>query len=276
MINPIHFGHPERQLFGIYHTPRGTAAQPTRSVLICPPFGQEYIRSHWCLRLLAGQLARKGMHVLRFDYWGIGDSFGEPIDVQSLEQWQQDIETAKTWLKNRTGAASCMLVGLGTGAGLAVRQSQFCDDVNSLVLWEPVSDGERWLEKRRKMHREMLDMWVCRMNSPNDETAEEMLGSIYSKALLDDLNQTLIDWDAVDLPHLVVDLEEQRENYATANPMRKVVFTDDENSWDDLRQLETAWLRPQTVRKIVNHADEVFDRLVRFGALVDPQFEVTQ
>ncbi len=275
-MEPTYFGQPERQLFGVYHAPRGKAAQPIRAVLICAPFGQEYIRSHWCLRLLAGQLARKGIHVLRFDYWGIGDSLGDPVDVQALEQWQQDLETAKAWLKNRTGASSCMLLGLGTGAGLAVRQAKRCDDVNSLVLWEPVADGAHWLEKRRKMHREMLDLWVCRMKTHSDNRAEEILGSIYSRELLNDLQQPLFDWAAIELPHLVFDLGIYREQYQTANPMRKVIYTQDENSWDDLRQLETAWLRPQTVRKIAIHTEEVFERLVRFGALVPEKTEMAQ
>jgi len=268
-MQPIYFGQPDPNLFGIYHPPRGIPAPPVRAVVICPPFGQEYIRSHWCLRLLAGQLARKGMHVLRFDYHGLGDSLGEPVDVTSLQQWRDNVVAAKNWLKEKTDATSCMLVGLGTGASLAVETANVCDDISSLVLWEPCGDGAKWLEKRRQMHAEMLDLWVCHMETRNDSDGEEILGALYSRSLIDDFSRFAIDWSKIQLPHLLVDVAEHQNKYTSENPMRKAMFTDDENSWDDLRQLETAWLRPQTVRTIVNDVYDMFERLKRFGAFND-------
>ncbi len=89
-MKPLFFGNPERPLFGVYHPPRGTASQPPRAVLICAPLGQEYIRTHWTLRLFAKQLNRKGIHVFRMDYEGTGDSAGRLDEVTSLETWDRE------------------------------------------------------------------------------------------------------------------------------------------------------------------------------------------
>ena len=66
-MNPFYFGSSKEPLFGAYHPPMGMAAEEP-AVLLCPPLGQEYQRTHWAMRRLADQLARTGVHVLRFDY----------------------------------------------------------------------------------------------------------------------------------------------------------------------------------------------------------------
>ena len=133
------FGDTQSQLFGVHHSPRGIAKKPARAVLICPPIGQEYIRTHWCLRLTANQLCRNGAHVLRMDYTGMGDSAGSLQDVQSLDQWIDDVLMGIKRLKELSGAGTVMLVGLRMGAMLAAQAARLSNDVNSLVLWEPVS-----------------------------------------------------------------------------------------------------------------------------------------
>ena len=89
-----YFGHPESPLFGVYHAPRGKRAKDDCAVLICPPIGQEYIRTHWCLRLIANQVARAGAHVLRLDYHGMGDSSGRIEQIDSVDTWQSNIDEA--------------------------------------------------------------------------------------------------------------------------------------------------------------------------------------
>ena len=273
-MRPDFFGD-DRTLFGIYHPPRGNPKPPVRAVVICPPFGQDYIRSHWSLRLLAGQLARKGMHVLRFDYFGIGDSLGCPSDVKTMSHWEQNVESAIDRLLEESNADSCQLLGLRTGAALAARVATRRSQVNSLLLWEPVDCGEHWLQMARGLHAQMIDLWVCKMQTVNDDAREEILGTIYSRELVNDLGQKLIDWDALELPHLVVDLQEYQTKFEKHNnSMQKFIGTEDEESWSDLRQLETAWLRPQTTRLIVENVDDTFERLIQFGVLSHGQ-EIT-
>ena len=66
-------------------------------------------------------------------------------------------------------------------------------------------------------------------------------------------------------PEFVVQLDRQK---SLGGPeLRKCVVVNDENGWADLSQLETAWLRPKTVRTLVDSMDDMFQRLERFGVL---------
>lgn len=267
----LFFGNPQSQLFGVHHRPRGIAKKPTRAVLICPPIGQEYIRTHWCLRLMANQLCRNGAHVLRMDYTGIGDSAGSLQDVQSLDRWTDDVLLGIDRVKELSGAGTVMLVGLRMGALIAARVAQQSKDVNSLVLWEPIEDGESYLKELRAMHRRMLDLWVCKMATPNDEQVEEILGSRYSRSLINSIQEAQSDFGSVIQPKLIVVPEQPVVNFVHLEPTtEKVVLVDEEYNWNDLRSLETAWLRSQTARQIVGLTKTMFERLNEFDALAAP------
>ena len=115
-MEPHYFGSSDRQLLGIYHPPRGGAR--AHGVVLCPPAPQEYMRTHMVLRKLASTLAHDGFHVLRFDYYGTGDSSGGPRDG-SLGEWCQNIVTAAADLKECSGVTKVSLLGLRLGATLA-------------------------------------------------------------------------------------------------------------------------------------------------------------
>jgi pimeloyl-ACP methyl ester carboxylesterase len=145
-MNAFFFGSGARRLFGIY-TPALGVGGPPRAAVLCNPWGQEYLRAHRTLRQLAIQLSRAGVHVLRFDYHGTGDSAGEPPDA-SLVEWHGDIGMAMDELRDITGVERVGLAGLRLGAtlaaGVAARRP---DDVERLVLWDPVVAGAEYLEE---------------------------------------------------------------------------------------------------------------------------------
>jgi len=66
-MNVFYFGAGERRLFGVY-TPARHGGR--RGAVLCPPWGQEYLRAHRSIAQLANTLATAGVHVLRFDYSG--------------------------------------------------------------------------------------------------------------------------------------------------------------------------------------------------------------
>jgi alpha/beta superfamily hydrolase len=262
------FGQPESPLFGVYHSARGRNQQNDSAVVICPPIGQEYIRTHWSLRLLANQLARGGAHVLRMDYLGIGDSASSVEQIGSLGVWQQNIEEAIEYLKAESGAQSVMLLGQRFGGTLAAQVAGQRDDVNSVVLWEPIINGQSYVDGLRAMHAQMIDLWVCKMETPNDERVEEILGSQYSRALLNEIEQTLLDVTEIRQPQLIVDVESAKSQYShPVAGLQKVLIENNEGSWNDLKVMETARLRPVTTRKIVKTVSDMFVRLRRFEAL---------
>ncbi len=143
-VTPFYFGPADKRLFGLYYAPQ-PSQEREQGVLICNPWGQEYIRAHRALSQLGLRLARQGFPTLRFDYFGTGDSAGTDHDG-TLEQWQTDVRTAIQELKRRSRADEVFLVGLRLGASLAALVASGRDDVKALVLWEPAVIGADYLQ----------------------------------------------------------------------------------------------------------------------------------
>lgn len=153
---PLHFGAVERRLFGMFHEPAGGGA-PRTKVLLCPPFGQEAVRLHRFFRVLAERLSRQGASVLRFDYYGTGDSDGGDVDGD-YQGWVADVGTAHMLLTDRGAAAPVLWVGAGLGATIAM---DACAAVEApparLTVWEPIIDGRAYLSALRLSHVETLE-----------------------------------------------------------------------------------------------------------------------
>ncbi len=147
-MNPFYFGSRERALYGVYHPPRiqggGGGSVGRDGVVLCYPFGVEYMRAHRAFRQLTTLLTRQGLHVLRFDYYGTGDSMGAGTEAE-LNGWIEDVETAIQELKDTAGLRSVGLIGLRLGAALAARAAVGRSDVDRLVLWDPVVSGAHYL-----------------------------------------------------------------------------------------------------------------------------------
>lgn len=143
-MNPLLFGSRERQLFGI-HAP-AAGRRERRGVVICPPWGQEYLRSYRSCRLLEDRLAQNGQDVLRFDYYGTGDSAGEGEDV-TLRGCVEDASMAVEEIEALAGVRKVTMVGLRLGAAVASAAAAGHRSVDRLVLWDPVSDGAGYVEE---------------------------------------------------------------------------------------------------------------------------------
>jgi alpha/beta superfamily hydrolase len=150
-VQPIYFGNADRQLFGAYHPPRVRRAADA-GVVLCYPMMQEYMRTHWAFRKLADMLAREGFHVLRFDYYGTGDSAGESHQG-TVGQWCADIGSAAAELQDLGAARRVSVVGLRLGASLAVLAASAGLQVQDLVLWEPAIDGRSHVRALRAIER---------------------------------------------------------------------------------------------------------------------------
>ncbi|RKH73998.1 alpha/beta fold hydrolase [Corallococcus interemptor] len=183
-MTPCFFGSAERQLFGIHHPAQG--AERATGVVLCYPAAQEYMLTHWAFRKLAGMLAREGFHVFRFDYYGTGDSAGE-VHEGRVATWVQDIRQAANELQDVTGVQRVALVGFRLGAALAVRAALEGLSTASLVLWEPLVEGEAWLQELELLQqRRDTRTLFPRPESPL-EVREELLGFAFPRALRDDI-----------------------------------------------------------------------------------------
>jgi len=143
-MNPFYFGSSDAALYGVYNPPRGRPRP--EGVVLCYPFGMEYMRAHRAFRQLTNLLTRSGLHVLRFDYYGTGDSAGEGAEG-SLPLWVENIGTAVEELKDTAGVTRVSLVGLRLGGLLAARAAMAGEPLDRVVLWDPVVDGAAYVRE---------------------------------------------------------------------------------------------------------------------------------
>jgi pimeloyl-ACP methyl ester carboxylesterase len=153
-MKPMFFGDSSRKLYGVYDAPSGSTRR-SHAVLLCYPGVQEYGTSHWAFRRLAAMLARDGHHVMRFDYFGTGDSSGDVQDGSS-EVWIQDIQQAALELKDLSGARHLSLLGKRLGGTLGAKACSMGLELQRLVLWDPVVSGQAYVEE--------LETWDARRN----------------------------------------------------------------------------------------------------------------
>jgi alpha/beta superfamily hydrolase len=157
-MSPFTFGPPERRLFGIFHPARVPSAT---ALLLCNPFGQEAIRVHRLFRVLAERLARTGVDVLRFDYFGTGDSAGDDAEGE-LEGWSLDVLAADSELRQRSSAGAVTWIGARLGAMTAAKATREATrPPNHLVLWEPVVDGAAYLRTLTQSTVDTIQNSLC-------------------------------------------------------------------------------------------------------------------
>lgn len=141
-------------MLGMLSSP-GTSRGDT-AFLLCNPYGQEAVRSKPMYRAFADRLLREGVHALRFDYHGTGDSPGDE-EPQTLAEWVRDTLCACATLRQATRARRLHLFGIGLGATIAARAALAIDPApERLILWEPIFDGTAYVQALLDAHREEL------------------------------------------------------------------------------------------------------------------------
>lgn len=153
-MKPMFFGDSKRKLYGVYEAPRGPQRH-SHAILLCYPGIQEYGTSVWGFRRLSAMLAQEGHHVLRFDYFGTGDSAGR-VEEGSVAAWLEDIQQAALELREISGARQLSILGKRLGGTLAIKACQAGLDAKRLVLWDPVVKGRDYVAE--------LEMWDTRRN----------------------------------------------------------------------------------------------------------------
>lgn len=178
-MKPFYFGDSKNPLFGVFHSAQNPESREY-GILICPPIAHEYVRTHRALRQLATALAAAGFPVMRFDYFGVGDSAGESGEG-GVALWTKDIRAAIEELLALSNKKAVSLVGLRLGAALALQalsENTFC---KQLVLWEPIVSGLQMLNEMKHMHTLSLSSPAVPVND------EEIVGFPYPAALQQDI-----------------------------------------------------------------------------------------
>lgn len=195
-VIPFYFGVSPKRLYGCHHLPQGKNTREF-NVVLCSPIGQEYTWSHRTSYQLAVQLSRAGFHVLRFDYFGCGDSEGD-FEQGGWIQWTKDIHTAIEEMQRRIGIKSICLIGLRIGATLALEAAGNCHHIMSMILWEPVFNGRLYLKELDKRQRKFYTSLHLPLNRKKrrmaqSRTAKEILGFRMNLELIQELERIKID-----------------------------------------------------------------------------------
>lgn len=154
---PVRILNGSRELVGIYLEPSPDGPSQDHAVLLCNPFGQEAIRAHRLYRVMADRLAAAGHPVLRFDYYGSGDSAGDDADWDLLGSIS-DAQAALAELLRRSRATRWSAMGLRLGGTIALEAArQAAQPADFLLLVDPVLDGRLYLDSLAASSQDALN-----------------------------------------------------------------------------------------------------------------------
>jgi exosortase A-associated hydrolase 2 len=135
---PLFLDGPAGRIFALFHA--SSNSDRAAAVVYLPPFAEEMNRARRMASLQARALSEAGFSVLLLDFYGTGDSAGEFVEAR-WETWEGDVDVALTWLRRR-GYRRIALWGLRLGAVLATAAAVRHDDIERLILWQPVILGK--------------------------------------------------------------------------------------------------------------------------------------
>jgi pimeloyl-ACP methyl ester carboxylesterase len=180
-IEPFFFG-PNAECFGIFHAPSGTIRN--RGVLIVPPLFNDYMRTHRVLRQVALMLSERGFAVLRFDFRGTGDSFGD-LTRLTHRDWVDDASVAIDELRE-IGTVDQVAV-LGVRFGVPIVSEAIADNtVDQAVFWDPPQAGQRLFEstsqRRQRGGEPVVEFQGCLVGKAFVDGWEERPGKLNAPA----------------------------------------------------------------------------------------------
>jgi uncharacterized protein len=245
-MNPVYFGTSKEPLFGIYHSPKARSGVGSGAVL-CAPWGQEYMRTHRALRLLATQLARAGLPAMRFDYYGVGDSAGQSVDG-TPGRWVGDIGAAADELRDTASVKELTFIGLRLGALLAAAAAARRKDVRRLVLWDPILEGKDYLGELLSHSDPGTEPGVAGFHGfpLGEKTRQELEGLRLADYLGPAAPETL-----VVVSHPSAEAEGLVNGAAAAGARVSLRHIPSAGDWDDMDRFGAALLPQQIIRGIV-------------------------
>ena len=209
---PKWFGPADSPLFGTVHVPSGGRARG--GVVLCPPLGKEQVDSYRGMTLLAQKLCAQGLLVLRFDYRGTGDSWGDQDRPDAVAHWQRSIVEAVAYVRG-CGVNDVGLVGLRVGALLACSVAAECGPLTAMTLWDPVVRGRSYLHEQRALYS------VSVTTDSDADPRVSIIGAVLHPDSAADFSALDAAKTRTDAPVLVA----TRAERADTKPVRRVVET---------------------------------------------------
>lgn len=136
METPVYFrNNEERKLYGVLHIPETT--RNNYGFIFCSPTFGEKTKTYRIFVNFARFLEKHGYCVLRFDYFGEGDSDGN-FENADIESRVSDIISAIKFFTNRMQPIKVCLIGTRLGASLSILAANKNTHINALILWAPI------------------------------------------------------------------------------------------------------------------------------------------
>jgi pimeloyl-ACP methyl ester carboxylesterase len=189
MMIPIQCGAANHSILALYDPPTSNATKG--SVLLCNPWLSEYFASYAIIRFLARRLSQAGFHVMRFDYYGCGDSGGCFSDGDA-NCWTSDAAMVLEELQALSGSRTVTALGVRAGAMIASRLAAERNDIDRIVLWDPIIDPAAYLSKSAERTRgagSAPKRWPLHKRSVDAEPG----GYQFTEALVSSTLNSLID-----------------------------------------------------------------------------------
>ena len=184
MQEAFFFGQATQQIFASYQPPATGAGRVL--TVICPPLFSEYQRTHLALREVAEALAQAGQHVLRFDYRGTGDSFGE-LDKLAVSDWIEDITHAVREGREISDSRVVRLLGVRASGLLACKSMGASPEVHRVALWDPVSDGAIYVQGLRRQQAALCERNLHLGRAERRDAMREYAGYKLSDRMVEEL-----------------------------------------------------------------------------------------
>ena len=183
-IRPCFFSAGGDPLYACHHFPSISIAR-TDALLLCNSVLHEYERTHRALRQIAIQAARRGVHAMRFDYFGTGDSAGDCSEV-SFARWRRDVSAALDECLRISTARRASVFGIRLGATLALEAAAARDDVDTLILYAPIFDSGALVREWRRLAQASAAR-PGELESDDERSATEIQGFPLTIALQEEL-----------------------------------------------------------------------------------------
>lgn len=107
---------------------------------------------------IARALHAKGINTLHIDYYGTGDSGGELYEID-FQNTINDINKIVHYVKKNYSPSKIILFGLRFGADVALHVSQTLPELDTLILYEPVVNGNYFYKEKKYIVKANHLLW---------------------------------------------------------------------------------------------------------------------
>lgn len=189
MENTVTFPSGDSRLWGVLHRPDSGGPRIPAALVMLHGWSGCRLGPHRMFVKTARRLALRGIPVLRFDFRGRGDSEGD-ARTTTVRTMTTDALAAIDFLREEHNIARVVLLGICSGAKVAVSAAVDCPAVERLVLWsaEPMGSMRRGTRRARKRWNAARD--YLRKLAHRETWRKILSGNVRSSLVAKALRQT--------------------------------------------------------------------------------------